>query len=183
MFGHRDVCQAMGRWKKTHQTSGNLEQLNIFREFGLNPHTSLIFHKPVNRNWKTSYQCLTPNYSPRIRYSHKGRTWGYAPPQNPSITPPSLEQHQQRGQWLLWPGWHVHYNPRFTYAINCSLEVHLTLIKILIIFHWWNHHCLEIFPKVIYLSRDISLYLWYKTWFGFVWLVLVWGSFLARGRG
>lgn len=75
----------------------NLEkQLNIFRQFGLNPHISLIFHKLETRNC-VIYQCLTCSYLPRISCSHKGRSWAYSPLQNASTNPPSLDHHQQRG--------------------------------------------------------------------------------------
>lgn len=87
------------------QTSENLEeQLNVFRQFGLNPHISLVCHKPENRNYEVSYQCLTPSHSPRTSCNHKDRAWAYALLQNPSMTAPSLEHQQQRGQGLLWPG-------------------------------------------------------------------------------
>lgn len=81
--------KAMGRGKKI-QTPENLEkQLNVSRQFGLNPHISLTFQKPENRNWEVTYQYLTPRYSPRISCSHKG-IWSPPKSQQDSSFPGKL---------------------------------------------------------------------------------------------
>lgn len=107
------------------------------------------------------------------------------------MTSPSLEWHQHHGQGVLWPGWCIYYNPRFTYAINIfpwstpdTYEdvKNFSLMKLPL--SW------DLFKSHIF-SRDISLHLWFITCTSlsvlvlFLCLVLVWGFFwhAEAGRG
>lgn len=162
MFGHKDIWQALGRWEKTSQTSKNLEKyLNIFSNFGLNAHISLILDKPDKRNWDITYQCLIPSLSLQPQWQSRG------------ICSPPEPQHSYSfpgAPPATWAGsavaWMVHI---FQSQFNLIINYFLLMCTWNLLRHWalfigqTTCFILSVVQKPFSLERDISLSLWVIT--------------------